>query len=153
MDERDPPGDSVQDEAAERQRERAEHVEDALAEVRRDLGEQSYPVSSEALSATYADQTVDLPNETESVGSAFDRLEEQFENEEQAYDALVGEIGGEEERMGHPEGDRPATWSETRAETQHEFEEDPIEDEEYESSVERSRERARQAQAASDDEE
>lgn len=146
-------GDSVQDEAAERQRERAAHVEDALAEVRTDLSEQSYPVSSEALSATYADQTIDLPNETESVGSAFGRLEGEFDNEEQAYDALVGEIGGDEERMGHPEGDRPATWSESRAETQHEFEEAPIEDEGYESSVERSRERARQAQAASDDEE
>ena len=146
-------GDSVRDEAAERQRERAERVEDALAGVRRDLGEQSYPVSSEALSATYADQTIDLPNETESVGSAFGRLEGQFESEEDAYDALVGEIGGDEDRMGHPEGDRPATWSESRAETQHEFEEDPIEDEDYESSVERSRERARRAQANSDDEE
>ena len=146
--------DSVQDAAEERRHERTERVEGTLADVREDLGEQAYPVSSEDLAATYADQSVDLPNETESLGSVFRRLDDTFEDEEAAYEAVAAELTVEEAagvREGAA-GREPATWSEERAETQHEFEDDPIPDEDYESSVERSRERAREAQAQSDDE-
>ena len=144
----------VQDAAEQRRRERTDRVEGTLADVRADLGEQSYPVSSEDLAATYADQSIDLPNETESLGSVFRRLEDTFEDEEAAYEAVAAELSVDE-AAGVREGEAsraPATWSEERAETQHEFREDPIPDEVHESSVERSRERAREAQADSDDE-
>lgn len=150
----DPITDSVQDAAEQRQHERTERVEDALAGVREDLGNQTYPVSSEELSAAYADQPIDLPNETESLGSVFRRIDETFEDEAAAYEAAVTELSTDEQvavrgNAADPEG---ATWSEERAETQHEFEDDPIPDTDYESSVERSRERAREAQAESDEE-
>ena len=145
--------DSVQDAAAERQRERADHVEDALAAVREDLGEEKYPVSSEELAATYADQAIDLPNETETLGSVFDRIDEQFEDERAVYEAVVRELEAEERFPVDAEAadEPPPTWSEERAETQHEFREAPFDDDDYESSVERSRERAREAQAESDE--
>ena len=148
----DPITDSVEDAAQQRQHERTEGVEGTLAEVREDLGNRKYPVSSEELSAAYADEPIDLPNETESLGSVFRRLDETFEDEEAAYDAVITELDDEElaARSDGP-GTETATWSEERAETQHEFEDDPIPDEDYESSVERSRERAREAQAESND--
>lgn len=145
--------DSVQDAAEERKHDRAERVEGVLAAVREDLGEHAYPVSSEDLAATYADQTIDLPNETESLGNAFERLDEEFQDEQSAYDALVAELGGDENLMGRPEGDSPATWGAGRADTQQEVDDARLDEVDYESSVERSRNRAREAQAEAADEE
>jgi hypothetical protein len=149
--------DAAQDAAERRQHDRAEHVAEALAGVRSDLEGREYPVSSEELAATYADQPIDLPNETESIGSVFQRIEDSFEDERAAFDALITEMNADD-RLGD-RGDvraaEPATWSEERAETQHEFEEareKPIDEEDYESSVVRSRERDREAEAKSDDE-
>lgn len=139
--------DSVQDAAEERQHDRSERVEGILADVEADLGEHDYPVSSEELAATYADQTIDLPNETESLGSAFERLDEEFQDEQSAYDALVGELGGDEGWMGRQEGDRPATWGAGRSETQREVHDADLDELDYESSIERSRDRAREAEA------
>ena len=68
--------DEVDDAAEERQHERAAAVEDVLSEIRGDLGRQSYPTNSEDLASTYADTPIDLPNETESIGSAFDRIDD-----------------------------------------------------------------------------
>jgi len=149
----DPDLDRVQDAAEDRRRERTEHVEDALAGVREDLGEEKYPVSSEELAATYADQAIDLPNETETLGSVFDRIDEQFEDERAVYEAVVTELEAEERFPVDADaaGEPPPTWGEERAETQHEFREAPFDDEDHESSVERSRERARRAQAESDE--
>jgi hypothetical protein len=86
MSENDP--DDVQDAAAERQADRAATVEETLTAVRDDLGEQSYPVSSEELGARYGTDPEAVANETEWVGSAFDRMDEQFADEGEAYDAL-----------------------------------------------------------------
>jgi hypothetical protein len=83
--------DEVDDAAEERQHERAATVEDVLSEVREDLGRRSYPTNSEDLASTYADTPIDLPNETESIGSAFDRIDDRFEDPEAAYEALVRE--------------------------------------------------------------
>ena len=151
----DPDLDRVQDAAEERRRERTDHVEDTLAAVREDLGDEKYPVSSEDLAATYADQAIDLPNETETLGSVFDRLDEQFADEREAYEAVATELEAEERFPVDAEaaGEPPPTWSAERAETQHEFREAPFDDEESESSVERSRERARETQSESDEDE
>ena len=84
--------DSVQDAAERRQHERAESVESTLEAVREDLGSHQYPVTSEDLGAYYADDPIDLPNETESLGSAFGRLDRSFEDPDEAYRALVSEF-------------------------------------------------------------
>lgn len=112
----DPETDSVQDAAEQRQHERAETVEDVLADVREDLGNRKYPVTSEELSTAYDDRPIDLPNETESLGSVFRRIDETFDDDEAAYDAVITELEGEgmADRSVGPEAET-ATWSEERA--------------------------------------
>ena len=92
----DPDPEREQRSARERQRERAESVEDMLGDAGRMLGEHKYPASSEELAAEYGDQPLDLANETETLGSVFDRLvDERFESAEEAREAVYGEITGE----------------------------------------------------------
>ena len=86
----------VQDNARERQRERAERVEDVLGDAGQMLGEHKYPTTSEELATEYGDQPLDLPNETETLGSVFDRLvDERFESPEEAREAVYNEISGD----------------------------------------------------------
>ena len=84
--------DSVDDRARERQRERSQRREEILGGM---LDERKYPVTAEELAVEYADQTVDLPNETESLGSVFDRLvDERFESPDEAREAILNELTG-----------------------------------------------------------
>lgn len=93
MNERD--GDGRQDGIERRKHELAERTEETLSAVREDLGDQKYPVTSEELATQYADRPLDLPNETESLGSVFDRVDrDEFEDAEQAYEAVATEIDG-----------------------------------------------------------
>lgn len=95
MPEDDPDVSSVQDSAKERQHERTEHVENILNGVDGLLDEDKYPTTSEELAAEYADQPIDLPNETESLGSVFDRLvDERFESPQEAREVLYRELTG-----------------------------------------------------------
>jgi len=95
MPEDDPDVSSVQDSAKERQHERTEHVEDILNGVDGLLDEDKYPTTSEELAAEYADEPLDLPNETESLGSVFDRLvDERFETPQEARELLYRELTG-----------------------------------------------------------
>lgn len=92
----------VQDRAVERRKERTEHVEHALAGTDEMLGEHKYPTTSEELATEYADERLDLPNETETLGSVFDRLvDERYDSAEEAreavYNELTGEAGGRSE--------------------------------------------------------
>lgn len=108
--------DSVQDAAEQRKSERADSVERTMEAVQEDLGTHQYPVTSEELSAYYADEPTDLPNETESLGSAFGRLDRSFEDADEAYQALVSEF--EEGRLeGHDDelAAEDPTWDEGRA--------------------------------------
>ncbi|EFW90583.1 hypothetical protein ZOD2009_17855 [Haladaptatus paucihalophilus DX253] len=85
----------VQENARKRQRDRAERVEDALGDAGRMLGEHKYPTTSEELATEYGDQPLDLPNETETLGSVFDRLvDERYESPEEAREAVYNEISG-----------------------------------------------------------
>jgi len=96
-DEYEPERDRVQESARERQHERSESVEEMAGQVGKLLGEHKYPVSAEELSVEYADQIIDLPNETESLGHVFDRLvDERFESEAEVREAVVNELTGEE---------------------------------------------------------
>lgn len=81
--------------AAKRQSDRAEIVEGILDDVETDLGDSKYPVRSEELAETYADQPIDLPNETESLGDVFDRLGQEFDSREDIREALYGEVTGD----------------------------------------------------------
>lgn len=97
MPDRDPDSDRVQDRAEQRQSQRADQVENILEDVRRDLGEIEYPVRSEELASEYADQPLDMPNETESLGSVFDRMTnggEEFDSPDQVREALYNELTG-----------------------------------------------------------
>ena len=60
----------------ERKHEHVEAVEEILDTVDPALEEHAYPVNSEELSAQYGETVLELPNETESLGSVFDRLED-----------------------------------------------------------------------------
>ena len=85
----------VQESAKRRQHDRTESVEGMLSRADELLGEHKYPTTSEELATEYADEPIDLPNETESLGSVFDRLvDERFESAEEAREAMYGEITG-----------------------------------------------------------
>jgi hypothetical protein len=96
MSDYEPDAEDEQRHARERQRERTESVETMLGEAGELLGEHKYPATSEELAIEYGDQPLDLANETESLGSVFDRLvDERFESAEEAREAVYGEITGE----------------------------------------------------------
>lgn len=91
----EPDDDRVMDSAERRQRDRTDHVERVLDRAEEVLRDHKYPVTSEELATEYADQPLDLPNETESMGSVFDRVvDEEFESAEQAREAMYGAITG-----------------------------------------------------------
>lgn len=91
----EPDPERVQENARRRKHERTEHVENILDHTEELLGEQKYPTTSEELATEYADQPLDLPNETESLGSVFDRLvDERFDSAEEAREAVYAEITG-----------------------------------------------------------
>ena len=54
-------------------------------------------MSSAELGTEYADQPIDLPNETETVGDVFDRLDSAVETREALYGELTEEVAGNEE--------------------------------------------------------
>ena len=93
---RGPDAGRVQNRAEERQRERASRVESTVDDVAsRLLSEHKYPVTSEELAIEYGNEEIDLPNETESLGSVFDRIvDERFDSPEEAREALYNELTG-----------------------------------------------------------
>jgi len=94
--EREPDKGRVQERAQERQHERTEIVEDIVNRVDGLLGETKYPTTSEELAVEYADTEIELANETESLGSVFDRLvDERFESPDEAREAVLNQLTGE----------------------------------------------------------
>ncbi|MDF9744213.1 hypothetical protein [Natrinema salsiterrestre] len=88
--------DRVQDRAEQRKSAVADHTESILEDVEHDLGELEYPVTSEELATEYANEPIDMPNETESLGSVFERLvDEEYDSPEEVREAAYGEITGE----------------------------------------------------------
>ncbi|SFB87483.1 hypothetical protein SAMN05444422_102513 [Halobiforma haloterrestris] len=88
--------DRAQDRAEQRKSARAEQTESILEEVESHLGELEYPITSEEIAAEYGNEPIDMPNETESLGSVFDRLAgEQYDSPEEVREAVYGEITGE----------------------------------------------------------
>ncbi|MFC6718689.1 hypothetical protein ACFQGT_15640 [Natrialbaceae archaeon GCM10025810] len=92
----EPDHERVQERAERRKNARAEKTESILEDVERHLGELEYPVQSEEIATEYGDEPIDMPNETESLGSVFDRLAgEEFDSPEEVREAVYGEITGE----------------------------------------------------------
>lgn len=81
--------------ANERRDELTDHVEHILETVGADAQEGAYPVESEELAAEYRSTEFELTNETESVGSAFDRLADEYDafaTPDEAREALTAEL-------------------------------------------------------------
>ncbi|SEO47060.1 hypothetical protein SAMN04487948_102573 [Halogranum amylolyticum] len=88
--------DSVTDRAESRKSARAGQVEHVLDETEALLRDQKFPVTTEELATEYADQPLDLTNETESLGSVFDRMTDydEFDSSEEVREALYNELTG-----------------------------------------------------------
>ncbi|NGM67883.1 hypothetical protein G6M89_02460 [Natronolimnobius sp. AArcel1] len=111
MSDDDPSRDRVQDRAAQRKSQRADTTESILEDVERHLGDLEYPTTSEEIAAEYGSEPIDMPNETESLGSVFDRLAgEQYDSPEEVREAVYGEITGEagNQNEANPERDLSA---------------------------------------------
>lgn len=104
----EPDRDRAQDRISQRKNERAHATEAILADVEDRLGDVEYPVSGEELATEYGLDAIDLPNETESMGSVFDRLaNEEFDSVAEAREVIYGEITGDAGRRteANPERD------------------------------------------------
>jgi hypothetical protein len=86
----------VTDAAGRRRRERAESAERASRELEGDF---------EAIE--YADREIEMANETESLGSVFDRLAgEQYDSPEEVREAVYGELTGQAGTMNEANAER-----------------------------------------------
>lgn len=95
--------DDVTDSARERQHERTEGVEETMQAVDAALEGLSYPTNPSEMKAHYGDGHDELPNETETLGDVFDRLEDKaYDTHEDAREAVLGELTG---RAGAEHGD------------------------------------------------
>lgn len=90
----EPDTERVQERAEDRSQQRSDHVENII-EHTAVLDEHKFPTTSEELATEYAGEPIELANETESLGSVFDRLEgERFETVDEAREAMFGELTG-----------------------------------------------------------
>jgi hypothetical protein len=97
----------VTEAAGRRRRERAKSAEDAARELDGYFDDVEYPVASEDLAMEYADQELEMANETESLGSVFDRLAgEEYGSPEEVREAVHGEVTGEAGGMGEANPER-----------------------------------------------
>lgn len=135
----------VSERSREHRDDRESSIEDVLVDVRDDLGRQQYPTTGDDLAATYADEPTDLPNETESLGSAFDRIDDQFGDADEAFAAFLAEFEGGAYAEGYTEATRAGgdEWSEERIDDDR-----PPAEENTEGQQERAKDRARRAQAS-----
>lgn len=87
---------SVQENAERRSIERGRRSEDVVNEVTERLSRSKFPTTSEELAIEYGGEEIELPNETESLGSVFDRMEDtEFESPSEAREALFNELSGD----------------------------------------------------------
>lgn len=84
------------------------HVESILAATEcLQHDELAYPVRREELATRYADTLIELPNETESLGSVFDRLtDDTYETPAEAREAVLNQLTGAEAGMGEYNDER-----------------------------------------------
>jgi hypothetical protein len=87
----------VQRGAKARQDERSDHVEHIVREATESMGDLSFPVSTEEIQAEYGDEPLSLPNETENLADALDRIQQdgEYESVREVREALFHELTGE----------------------------------------------------------
>ncbi len=85
--------DDPQDAAANRRRDRHERREEIFAYVERLVDDVKYPTNSAELKAEYRDSPDEVVAEEESLGSAIDRLDDEYEDELTARNAILEELG------------------------------------------------------------
>lgn len=110
-----PSKDRAQDRAEQRKHDRAERQERIFEHFEAILDDVSYPVSSRELKAEFRDAPDEVVGEDESLGSALDRLDDQYDDADEAREAVM-------EALGEAEHADPATTereevAETRQET------------------------------------
>ena len=82
-----------QEEAARRRRERHERREEIFEYVERLVDDVKYPTNSAELRTAYRDSPDEVVAEEESLGSALDRLDDEYEDEVAAREAIMEELG------------------------------------------------------------
>ena len=121
MSEESPDKERVQKRAKDRQADRADGAESVLEGLEERFDDEAYPISSEELAVEYGSDPIDIPNETESLGSVFDRLvDEEYDSPEAVREAVYGEITG-------GAGDRTEANPERPLESLDETSADPVE--------------------------
>jgi hypothetical protein len=82
------------DEKAERrQRDRHERQEEILEAFEAAVDDVKFPSNSAEIRAELRDAPDEVVAEEESLGSVFDRLDDEYEDEQAARDAIVAELG------------------------------------------------------------
>ncbi|GAB7014256.1 hypothetical protein [Halolamina salina] len=82
------------DEQAERrQRDRRERQEEILSEFESAVDDVKFPSNSAEIRAELRDAPDEVVAEEESLGSVLDRLDDEFEDEQAARDAIMEELG------------------------------------------------------------
>lgn len=82
-----------QESAAARQRERHERQEEILAEFEEVVDDVKFPSNSAELRAEYRTDPDEVVAEEESLGSVLDRLDDEYEDEISAREAVLEEFG------------------------------------------------------------
>lgn len=84
-----------QESSRERKHEHVEAVDEILENVDPALEEHAYPTNPEELSARYGETTVELANETESLGDVFDRLaDDEYDSAMEVKEAVLDSVSG-----------------------------------------------------------
>lgn len=128
------------EDARRRAFERARNVERIVEGIGSVTDDLKYPVRSEEIAAEYADQADDLPNETEDLATAIDRLETDraFDSPEALHEAIVDELTGEVEFDSLADYDRElaaGTGGEGNPDAPSDLDEEPVSPEEYEDAI------------------
>lgn len=109
-----PSDDRVTDRARERQRERHNRQAEVFDHFESVVDDVKFPTSSAELAAAFRDEPDEVVGEEESLGSVFDRLDDEYEDEVAAREALLAELG--EAEHADPATTEREEVAETRAE-------------------------------------
>lgn len=85
--------DDPQERAEQRQHERYERQEDIFEYVERLVDDVKFPTNAAELRAEYRDAPDEVVYEEESLGSVLDRLDDEYEDELAAREAIFEELG------------------------------------------------------------
>ena len=104
------------DERAERrQRDRQQRQDEIIAEFEETVDDVKFPSNSAEIAAEYRDAPDEVVAEEESLGSVLDRLDDEYDDEQAAREAILEELG--EAEHAKPAGTERREAAETERET------------------------------------